>query len=144
TVSCNLRGEGAAAAAVALGVRIDEDESLPHQRLFVVQSGAIQVQKALGIDEDASTKLLENSVAVARLCIQSHGIRQTRTATTLHAYAQPSQFWRNAFLNEQRENFLRGALGDVHLGSCRIGDFGGHFVFFRWAKARNLIALSTV
>src|SRR5260370_26223652 len=43
----------AGAAPAALGrVRIDEVEPLPHERLLVVEDHAVQVDEALGVDED--------------------------------------------------------------------------------------------
>src|SRR5215470_10820723 len=67
--SRHLCRERAAAAAVPCRIGILENESLPHQRLFVLERRSAQVQEALRIDEDARAKLLENLVAVARLRI---------------------------------------------------------------------------
>src|SRR6266403_1181707 len=57
----------AAAAAVARRVGILEDESLAHQRLFIFERRAVQVQKTLRVNEEARTEFLKNFIAVARL-----------------------------------------------------------------------------
>src|SRR5271163_5309059 len=78
-----LRGEAGAAAAALGGVRVDEVEALAHQRLFVVEHHAVQVDEALGIDEDADgrsigrggieVRLREgvDAVALARLGVEA-------------------------------------------------------------------------
>ena len=65
-----LRREGRTAAAGARGVRIDEVESLTHQRLFVVQRHAVQIEERLGIDEDAHAVELVDAVAFAGMGIE--------------------------------------------------------------------------
>ena len=116
-----LRREGAAAAAVSRGVGILEDEALAHQRLFVFERRAVQIQKALGIDEDARAMFLENFVAVAGLGVEAHGVGKTGAAAALHADAQAALFGRDAVLFEQRADFLRGALGQVN--RSRLSDW---------------------
>src|SRR6266436_2416646 len=57
----------AAAAAVARRVGILEDESLAHQRLFVLERRAVQIQKTFRVDEEARAELFEDFVPVAGL-----------------------------------------------------------------------------
>src|SRR6266436_1744145 len=104
-----LRRKGAAAAAVARGIGILENESLAHQRLFVLERSAVQIQKTFRVDEDTRAELFEDFVAVAGVGIQPHGIGEAGTAPALHAYAQAADIWRHAVLFEQRAYFPRGA-----------------------------------
>src|SRR6266481_8844248 len=69
-----LGREGAAAAAIACGIMILKHESLAHQRLFVLERRAVQIQQAFRVDEDTRTVLLEDLVAVAGLGVQAHGV----------------------------------------------------------------------
>src|SRR5262249_35801872 len=116
---CYSSRKRAAAAAIPRRVGILENKSLADQRLFVLQRRAIQIQKALWINENARAKFLENFVTVPWLCVEAHRIGQTGAATPLHAHAQAPYFWRHAFLFEELANLLRRALGEVD------GDGGG-------------------
>src|SRR5437879_30150 len=100
-----LSRKGAAAAAVARRIGILKNESLPHERLFVFERGAVQVQKAFGINEEAGAKFLEDLVAVASLRVQPHGIRETGAAATLYAHAQAADIRRHTFLCKQHADF---------------------------------------
>src|SRR5258708_34684603 len=75
-----LRRERAAAAAIPRGIGILKDESLAYQCLFVFERRAVQIQKTLRVHENARAVLFENFVAVPRLCIEAHGIRQSGAA----------------------------------------------------------------
>src|SRR5438876_9348812 len=110
----------AAAAAVARRVGILENESLAHQRFFVLERRAVQIEETLRINEDACAKFLEDLVAVAGLGVQPHGIGEAGAAATLHAHAQAADIRRYTFLFKQRADFLSGALGEVDL--CDTGD----------------------
>src|SRR5258705_13051188 len=72
-------------------VRIDEVKSLPHQRLFKIQHHAMQVDKALRIDEDANRRAVRriasghdsltkriHPVPLARLRIEPDVVAQSR------------------------------------------------------------------
>src|SRR5713226_3018313 len=83
-----LRRKRAAAAAVARRIGILEDESLAHQRLFVFERRAVQIQKTFLVDEEARAEFFEDFVAVASLGVEPHGIRETGAAAALHTYAQ--------------------------------------------------------
>src|SRR6516162_7672277 len=126
-----LSSKGAAAAAAALCIGIDKDKSLTHQRLFVVKRRAIQVEKALRINEDAGAERLENLVAVAGLPVEAHRVGQPGATAALDADTQPPFVRSYAFFGEQVEDFLRCALGDVNLGSSGISDFCAHGAFVR-------------
>src|SRR5260370_5453908 len=125
--SVPLGRKRAAAPAVARRVGILEDESLAHQRFFVFERRAVQVQETFRVDDEARAKFLEDLVAVPRLVVEPHGIRQTGAATPLYAYAQAALFGRNAVLFEQLADFLRGTLGEVDLRDVRACYFRCHF-----------------
>src|SRR5947208_16593543 len=96
-------GEGAAAAAVAGGVGIDENKSLAHERVFVIERGAVQVQKTFRVYEDAGAELLENFIAVAGLGIEAHGVGEAGATSALNANAETALVRRDAFLGEEDE-----------------------------------------
>src|ERR1035437_5742025 len=83
-----LLRERRTAAAGARGVRVDEVESLAHQRLFIVQRHAVQVDERLGIDEDSHTIKFINAVALAGLGIELDGVGKSRASAAYHAQAQ--------------------------------------------------------
>src|SRR5262249_6956059 len=56
------RRKGRSAAAVLLRVRVFEDEPRLHQRLFVVERHATQVDDAFGIDEDLHAVEVKNTI----------------------------------------------------------------------------------
>ena len=62
-------GKGAAATAVSRCVGILKNETLAHQRFFVLERRALQIQKALGVYELARAMLFKNFIAVASLSI---------------------------------------------------------------------------
>src|SRR6266852_3240699 len=105
--SVPLGRKRAAAAAVARRVGILEDESLAHQRLFVLERSAVQIQKTFLVDEEARAEFFEDFVAIAGLGVQPHGIGEAGTAAALHAYAQAADIGRHAVLFEQRAYFPR-------------------------------------
>src|SRR5258706_6984052 len=102
-----LRRERAAAAATARGLRILEDEPSPHQAFLIIERGFMQVQIALRVHKPTRAMFFDDFVAVARLRIETHRVRQPRTAATLHANAQPTGFRRHAFLGQQLLNLGR-------------------------------------
>jgi hypothetical protein len=109
-----LGREGAAAATASRGVGVMEYEALAHQRVFVFECCAVQVQKAFRIDEDARTKLLEDLVAVAGLGIEAHGIGQAGATAALDAHTKTAVIERNAFLFKQLADFLGCGFGEVN------------------------------
>src|SRR5882762_487337 len=121
-----LRRKGAATAAVARRVRILKNEALAHQRLFILERRAVQIQKTFGVDEEARAELFEDFVAVAGLRIQPHGIGEAGTAAALNANAQATNIGRHAVLFEQRADFPRGALGQVDFRDVWACDFSCH------------------
>src|SRR5439155_4341322 len=110
-----LGRKGAAAAAVARRVGILENESLAHQRFFVLERRAVQVQKTFLVNEETRAEFLEDLVAVARVRVQPHGIRETGAAAALHADTQAADMGRHTFLFKKRAYFQRGTLGQVNL-----------------------------
>src|SRR5260370_2331244 len=121
-----LRRKRAAAAAVAGRVRILKNESLAHQRLFVLERRAVQIQKTLRVDEEARAELFEDFVAVASLRVQPHGIGETGATSALPAHPQAALLERNAILFEQLADFPRGAFGEVDFRDIRACDFCCH------------------
>ena len=135
----SLRRERRTAAAGARGVRIDEVESLPHQRLFVVQRHAVQIEERLGIDEDAHAVELVDAVALAGLRVELDGIRKPRAAAAHHAQAQAALFGRNAFLGHGGADALDGAVGDLQAlaaGACRPQAAAAELLLLRRASIR--------
>src|SRR2546423_2711431 len=84
----DLRGEGGAAAAGLRRIRIHEVEALLHQRLFVVEDHAVQINEALGINEDADAVKVIDTVTLARLRIKANVVAQAAASAALHAHAQ--------------------------------------------------------
>src|SRR5438552_13540424 len=121
-----LGRKGAAAAAVARRVGILEDESLAHQRLFVLERRAVQIQEAFGVDEEARAEFLKDFVAVASLGVQPHGIGEAGAAAALNAHAQAPDIGRHTFLFKQRADFESGALSEVDLRDVWTCDFCCH------------------
>src|ERR1039457_6790374 len=106
----DLLRERRTAAAGSRGVRIDKVESLPHQRLLVIERHAVQIEKRLGIDEHTHAVELIDAVALAWPRIELDGIRKSRAAAAHHAQPQAALFGRNAFLGHRSANALDGAL----------------------------------
>src|SRR5207302_6269746 len=121
-----LGRKGAAAATVPRRVGILENESLAHQRLFVLERRAVQEQKAFRVHEEARAVFFEDLVAIPRLSVEAHGIRETGAATALHANAQAAHIGRHTFFFEQRADFLRGTLGQLDLRDVRAYYFSCH------------------
>src|SRR5713226_5283277 len=138
-----LRRKRAAAAAVARRVGILEDESLAHQRLFVLERSAVQIQKTFRVDEEARAELFEDFVAVAGLGVPPHGIGEAGTAAALHAYAQASDIGRHAVLFEQRAYFPRGAFGQVDFRDVWACDFSCHFKCYKAFRVQSRLARGT-
>src|SRR6202020_3665517 len=67
-----LSSEGGAAATGLLRVGVDKVEALAHQRLFVVQHHAVQVDEGLRIAKDAAVR----SVWVGRVPLPGLGIEE--------------------------------------------------------------------
>src|SRR5580700_3114145 len=134
--------KGAAAAAASGSVGILEDEALAHQGFFVLQRGAVQIEKTLWVDEQARTEFFENFIAVAGLRVEAHSVRQAGAAAALHAYAQAALIEGHAVFFEQRADFFCSAFGQVDFrrirrtvlidvwrcrrSACRILRFCGH------------------
>jgi len=92
---------------------IDEVKALPHQRLFVVENHAVEVDKRLGIHKDADIFKVVDAVPFSRLRIEPNVIRQTRTAAALNAEAEPPLFRGDSFFGHGYANPLQSALRDL-------------------------------
>src|SRR5580693_9152727 len=115
--------ERTAAAATAGGLRVLENEAAPHQVFLIVQRGVIQVKEALRVHEQPRAVFLDHFVAVARLRLQTHRVRQPGAAAALNAHAQPAGFRRHAFLGEQFLNFGCRFFGNVNHISFHSASF---------------------
>src|SRR5260370_36519983 len=109
-----LRRKAAPAAATSRSIGVLKHKALAHERFFVLKRRAVQIEQAFRVNEDARPEFLKDLVAIARLGIQPHGIRQAGTAAALHTHAQPAGFRRHTFLSEQRNDLLRRMLGEVN------------------------------
>ena len=106
---------------------IDEVKALPHQRLFVVENHAMEVDKRLGIHKDAHIFKVVNAVAFSRLRVESNVIRQTGTAAALNAEAESPLLRRDSFFSHGYANPLQSTLRDldallIRRGILRIED----------------------
>src|SRR5207342_790091 len=84
---------------------------------------------ALGIDENTSAEFLENTVAVARLCIETHGVGEAGTTTALNSDAESALVRRHTVFGEQRENLFRCAFRNCDFRGCRCSCFCCHKLF---------------
>lgn len=80
--------EAFAATTLALGVGVVELEALVEALLDEVQLGTIQVDQALGIDDDLDTVLLEYLIFIRQLVDKFEHVGKTGTAGGLDAEAQ--------------------------------------------------------
>src|ERR1700736_4535281 len=94
-------------------MRIDEVKALPHQRLFVVENHAVEVDKRLGIHKDADVFKIVNTVPLSRLRVEPNVIGQTGTAAALNAQAEPVLIRGDSFFGHSYANPLQSALRDL-------------------------------
>src|SRR5712692_10711091 len=107
-LSRRLRGKRTAAAATARRVGILEDESLAHQVFLPLQRGVVEIEVTLGVHKQPRAMLLEDFVAVARLRLEPHRVRQARAAAALHTHAKPAGFGRDTVFGEESADFFSG------------------------------------
>src|SRR4051812_29318083 len=117
----SLRGEGRPATAGFLRVRVDEVEALLHQRLFVVQHHAVQVDEALRVHEQAHTIELIHAVALTRLRIEADVVAQSAASAALYAHAKSALFRRNILLRHGYADLLQRALRHLNAFGIRRG-----------------------
>src|SRR5712691_10894200 len=103
-----LRGKRTATAATARRVGILEDESLAHQVFLPLQRGVVEIEITLGVHKQPRAMLLEDFVAVARLRLEPHRIRQARAAAALHTHAKPADFGGDTVFGEESADFFSG------------------------------------
>src|SRR6202012_732158 len=97
---------------------IDEVESLPHQRLFVVENHAVKVDKRLWIDKDANLFKVVHTIAFSRLRVEANVVRKTGATTALDTQTKSPLFRGDPFFGHSDTNPLQGALG--HLNALLI------------------------
>ena len=114
-----LRRKTTAAATTPRRVRVLKYKTLAHERVFVLQNRAVQVEQTLRVHKNARTKLFKNFVTIACLRVQTHRVGQARTAAALHANAQTSYIRRHTFFGKQGDNLLSRKLTDVNLPGRR-------------------------
>src|ERR1700687_2814651 len=78
TIPNSLRRERSPATARLLRVRIHEHKLLLHQGVVIVQHHAVQVDERLRVDKDADVAVLEHTIPLARLRVETHAIAQPR------------------------------------------------------------------
>jgi len=93
---------------------IDEVESLPHQRFFVVENHAVKIDKRLWIDKDADFFKVVHTIAFPRLRVEANVVRKTRAATALDAQTKSPLFRGDPFFGHSDSNPLEGAFGDLN------------------------------
>jgi hypothetical protein len=113
-------------------MRIDEVEALPHQRLFVVENHAVQVDKRLGVDEDANIFKVVHTIPFTRLRVETNVIGETRTAAALDAQTEAPLFRGDSFFGHGYANPLQGTIRYldallIRRGIFRIEDSWFHF-----------------
>jgi len=92
---------------------IDEVESLPHQRFFVVENHAVEIDKRLWIDKDADFFKVVHTIAFSRLRVEANVVRKTRAATALDAQTKSPLLRGDPFFGHSDSNPFQGALGDL-------------------------------
>src|SRR2546426_4250515 len=107
-LSRRLRGKRTAAAATARRVGILEDEPLAHQVFLPLEGGVVEIEVTLGVHKQPRAMLLEDFVAVARLRLEPHRVRQARAAAALHTHAKPAGFGGDTVLGEESADFFSG------------------------------------
>jgi len=108
-----LGRERAAAAAIARGVGILEHESLAHQRLFVLERRAIQVQQAFRVNEDARAVFLEILSRSRALVSRRMAYDRPEQPPPCTPTRRPPCSGDTPSFFEQGADLLRGALGQV-------------------------------
>src|SRR3989454_4820771 len=83
-----LNGERFSAAAVLGGVRVAELELAAHQILLIVELGALQIDRAFHVHDDADAVDLVRLIVGPHLRIEVHSVTEARAAPTFHAKAQ--------------------------------------------------------
>ena len=94
-------------------MRINEIEALPHQRLFVIENHAVEVDKRFGIDEDTNILKVVHAIAFSGLRVEANVIGETGAAPALNALAESPLCRGNSFFGHGRANPLQGALRDL-------------------------------
>ncbi len=100
-------------------MRIDKVKALAHERLFIVENHAVQVDERLGVDKDAHIVELIDTVSLARLRVKADIVGKTGAAATRDAETQAALRRRNALLGHGDANALESALG--HLNPLLVG-----------------------
>jgi hypothetical protein len=115
-------------------MRIDEVEALPHQRLFVVENHAVEVDKRLGVDEDANIFKVVHTIPFTRLRVETNVIGETRAAAALDAQTEAPLIRGDPFFGHGYANPFQSALRYldallIRRGILRIEDGWFHLAF---------------
>src|SRR5438874_3523423 len=101
--------EGLAAPALGLHLRVHELEALLLEGVDEVESGAVEVDEALGIDVDLGPLDFEHPVLAARLIAVLDHVRHARAAASLDAQPYAGRGIRLSAPGELRLDLLRRA-----------------------------------
>src|SRR6516225_10931171 len=101
-----LYGEGTAAAARGLHIRVFKLEARTLQRLHIVDFGTLQVHERSLIDKHLEAVELECLIDRIRLTLEVHLIREPRAASAHHRNTKPE--WRRTLLSHDLLHLLGG------------------------------------
>src|SRR5688572_1516227 len=79
--------ERRAAPAGALHVRVLQIEARRHEPVFIIEHGAVQIEKALPVDDELGAAMLEDLVALAHL-VQIHLVGEAGAAAPHHLHPE--------------------------------------------------------
>ncbi|SPP64955.1 hypothetical protein NITLEN_20595 [Nitrospira lenta] len=119
-----LSGERFSTAASLVGVRIDELEIPAHQVFMVIQLGALQVDRTLGIHNDLHAVEFINLVVLAYFLVEVDGVTQAGAAAALHAEAKTAFF--DALDVDQALNFFQSCVRERNDRGLGFGIRGIH------------------
>src|SRR6187402_2022872 len=104
-------GEGRAATAGGLGVRIANDELGAVEPLAVVDFRASEVLHAHGVDEQLHAEVLHAGIAILLLLIEFEAVLHARAPTPLHEHAQLQV--RIALATDEIANLAGSCVGEL-------------------------------
>src|SRR3712207_2408946 len=109
-ICSKLAGEGAAAAAATLDVRVVDGEAGAHEAVDVVELAAHDVRDAHGVDEDLDALLVQNLVVVVDLVVEVDRVLEAGASTGPDTDAQREVLL--AFLGHKVLDLLGRVVGE--------------------------------
>jgi hypothetical protein len=116
--------EGRAAATGRDDVRVVDLEAGALQRVDVVDRRAVDIGKALVVDQQPQAAVLEDHVAVA-LLVEGELILEARASAAAHADAQSGALLVEALRSEELADLLGAAVREGYALGV-VGDLGAH------------------